>query len=78
MENSITNLLSGRNIFDLFFKSFAIFFSAFYLLYSLIFLKQTQELNKSFTSTKSFWVFLLSLLQLIFGIILILLAIFVL
>jgi hypothetical protein len=65
------------SILYLFLKAFAILFSLLYLAYSLVLLKQTQIMNNTLTVGRSSLITVITFVQLVIGLILVLLAIFV-
>lgn len=77
MDQFISGTISGTQIISLFFKAFSIAFALIYFLYSIIITKQTDELNKNLIVEKNSILYLLSFSQILFGFILLALAIFV-
>jgi len=68
------NLLTdptGSDFITLFFKAFAVLFSVSYLVYAIVITRQTQEMNRTFTTKISGLLFGISLLQIVFSIVLI-------
>ncbi len=65
------------NIILFFFKAFAVLLSFIYLIYSLVFLRQTVTLSKTYETNKGRLFFYISLLQVIFAIILVILSLVV-
>jgi hypothetical protein len=65
------------SILYLFLKAFAILFALLYLAYSLVLLKQTQIMNNTLTVGRSSLITVITFVQLVIGLILVLLAIFV-
>lgn len=76
--DQIVNFFLGQGLVNLFFKSFAILSAVLYFVYALIVFRQTQIMNKTVTTRGAAIFTLISLLQLIFSILLIVLAIAVL
>ncbi|CAN5219109.1 hypothetical protein BH09PAT2_BH09PAT2_03300 [soil metagenome] len=54
-----------------FFKAFAILFSFLFLLYAIVLTRQTQEMNQIFTTSKSQFLFFVSVLHIVLALILI-------
>lgn len=69
--NQFTGFFAGQNIFDLFFKTFAVVFSFLYLIYSLVIFKQTQVMTKTLETEGNTLILLISLIQIGIGIALI-------
>lgn len=74
--NQLSGLFSGQNIFDLFFKVFAVVFSLLYLVYALVIFKQTQVMTQTLESEGNAFILPISLLQIIIGVVLILVSLF--
>jgi hypothetical protein len=55
----------------LFVKAFAVLFSVLYLVYAVIITRQSQEMNKTFSSPMGPFIFFMSFVQIVFAIILI-------
>ncbi len=70
----LSNLFSGQNIVNFFFKAFAIVFSLMYIIYSLVILKQTQVMTKTLQSSSGSFILLISLIQIGIGIVLLFLS----
>ncbi len=75
--NAIIDQLRNVDLIYLFFKAFAIVFSLFYLIYALVLLKQTQVMNATLQTGGRALINLISFVQLLIGVLLVLLAIFV-
>jgi hypothetical protein len=73
--NQIIDVLTIKNIIFYSFKPLAIIISFFYVIYSLIILKQTEVMNKTLNSQANVFFNFVSLIQLIFSIIVLLIAI---
>lgn len=69
---SLISNVSSMSIFELFFKAFAVLFSVSYLVYAIVITRQTQELNKTFTSKDAGFLIFISALQIILGAVLVL------
>lgn len=68
---------TGEGFFYLFFKAFAVLFSVSYLVYAIVITRQTQAMNETF-KTKSSWLLMtVSVLQIIFGLIVIVASLFI-
>lgn len=74
--DQITLLFSTSNIIDFFFKAFAIVFAFMYLFYGIVLTRQTQLLNRALVGYNATLFTLISSLQILFGLILVYLAIF--
>ena len=74
--NQLSGLFSGQNIFDLFFKVFAVVFSFLYSVYAIVIFKQTQVMIKTLESEGNALILPISLLQIIIGVILVLVSLF--
>ena len=74
--NQLLSLLNQHDIIAFFFKTFSIFFSLFYLLYAIIISKQTQVMNQALESDNNAIFFTIASIQITAGLILIILAIF--
>jgi len=72
--NQFGKLFSGQDIFNLFFKIFAVVFSLLYLIYSLVILKQTSVMTKTLESEGNTFIRPISLLQIFIGVILLLVS----
>ncbi len=74
----ILNLFSISNttIFVLFAKAFAVLFSFLYLVYAVVMTRQTQVMNKTFSTRYSGLILLISSLQIVLAFILIFVSIF--
>jgi len=72
--NQFSNIFSGQNIFNLFFKVFVVVFSLLYLVYALVILKQTQVMTKTLESEGNAFIHPISLLQIFIGVILLLVS----
>ena len=72
--NQFSNIFSGQNIFNLFFKVFVVVFSLLYLIYSLVILKQTSVMTKTLESEGNTFIRPISLLQIFIGVILLLVS----
>lgn len=64
--------ISSASIFELFFKAFAVLFSVSYLVYAIVITRQTQELNKTFTTKNAPILLFISGIQIILGLVLVL------
>jgi len=73
-SSQLIDLISGQNIFSLFFKTFAVVFSILYLIYALVIYKQTQVMTETLESERNTLILLISLIQIIIGIILLLVS----
>ncbi len=73
--NLLTNP-TGEDFFLLFFKAFAVLFSVSYLVYAIVITRQTQLMNETFTTRNAGLLFAVSFFQIIFGIILISVSLF--
>lgn len=72
MEEIIRLLTSdSTELIYLFLKAFAVLFSVSYLVYALVITRQTQSMNKTFTTKSSGILFFISFLQIVFALILI-------
>ena len=71
IKNLISNT-SSMSIFELFLKAFVVLFSFGYLVYAIVITRQTQELNKTYTSKNSGILIFISALQVILGVVLVL------
>lgn len=71
-----SHFFSGQSITNLFFKAFALFFAFFYLFYTVIIFRQTSVMNKTVQGEGSTFITLISFIQIIFALILIALALF--
>lgn len=72
MEELLRLFTSETNeLLFLFLKAFAVLFSVLYLVYSIVITRQTQVMNKTFTTKSSGILLFISFLQIIFAIILI-------
>ena len=69
---SLISNVSSMSIFELFFKSFAVLFSVSYLVYAIVITRQTQELNKTFTSKDAGFLIFISAIQMLLGLVLVL------
>ncbi|MGB9707147.1 MAG: DUF5657 family protein [Microgenomates group bacterium] len=72
----IINILNIKNIIHYSFKPLAILISFLYVIFALIVLKQTEVMNKTLNSSANIFFNFISLLQLIFAVIVLLVAIF--
>lgn len=70
----ITVQFTGQNIINFFFKAFAILFSIIFLFYAVVIYKQTQVMVKTINTTNNSLILTISLLQIIFGLILLALS----
>lgn len=68
---------SLETIILLFFKAFLVLLALIYLIYSIVFLRQTVTLGKTYETNKNKGFFYISLLQVIFSLILIILSLVV-
>lgn len=76
MEELLRLFTSESNeLLFLFLKAFAVLFSFLYLVYSIVIARQTQVMNKTFTTKSSGMLFFIAFLQIIFAIILIIVSI---
>lgn len=66
--SQFVNSLSGQDIFNLFFKTFAVVFSLLYIIYALVIFKQTQVMTKSLETEGNTLILLISLIQIGIGI----------
>ncbi len=71
-----SQVFSNENIFRFFFKAFAIFFAFLYLLYAIIVQRQTQVMHATVRSPAGSIILSLSLIQIILGVALVIMAIF--
>jgi hypothetical protein len=72
MEEIIRLLTSDSNeLIYLFLKAFAVLFSVSYLVYAVVITRQTQSMNKTFTTKSSGILFFISFLQIVFALVLI-------
>lgn len=76
MQLQNLNFLSGQTIIAIAFKAFAIVFSLLYLLYAIIIAKQSEVMNKTLEVKNNHIFSLISSVQIFAGLILIILAIF--
>lgn len=76
MQLQNLSFLSGQTIIAITFKAFAIVFSLLYLLYAIIIAKQTEVMNRTLEVKNNHIFFLISTTQIFAGIVLIILAIF--
>lgn len=78
MQNFLDILTTpnSNDFISLFVKAFAVLFAIMYLLYAIVTSRQTQIMNKTFTTKLSFVLSVISFLQIVFAGILILVALF--
>lgn len=74
MNIEFIDLFSGSNIINFFFKAFALVFSFLFVLYSIVIYKQTQVMIRSVNTKNNSFILLLSLIQIVIGLILFTLA----
>lgn len=67
---------TGAGFFNLFFKAFAVLFAVSYLVYAIMITRQTVTMNKTFTTKNAGVLFGISFFQIIFGLILIAVSLF--
>ncbi|MBP9690583.1 hypothetical protein KBD81_00730 [Candidatus Woesebacteria bacterium] len=67
---------TGQGFFYLFFKAFAVLFAVSYLVYAIVITRQTDLMNKTFTTKNSGLLFAVSFFQIVFGLILIAVSVF--
>lgn len=67
--------LSGTQLVTLFFKAFAVVFSAMFLIYAIVLTRQIRELNNALTDTAGNVIVFITSLEIIFALVLIVLAI---
>jgi hypothetical protein len=70
------NSFSNKDLISLAFKAFFFIFSILYLLYAIVIKKQTEVLNKALESQNNQILFIIASLQITAGLILVILAIF--
>ncbi len=78
--DAIIDLLThptGEGFFYLFFKAFAVLFSVSYLVYAIVIARQTHTMNETFHTRTSWLLMLISVLQIVFGLILIAASLFI-
>lgn len=76
MDEILRLLTTDSNeLIALFLKAFAVLFSFSYLVYAVIITRQTQNMNKTFTTKSSGILFFMSFLQILFAVILIFVSI---
>ncbi len=78
LNNFLNNTFSSLpDLFLLFFKAFAVLLAVIYLVYALVFLRQTVTLGKTYETNKNKLFFSISLLQVVFALILLILSLVV-
>jgi len=68
---------NGEGFFYLFFKAFAVLFSVSYVVYAIVITRQTQTMNETFETKSSWFLMTVSVLQIVFGLILIASSLFI-
>ena len=68
--------LEAKGLLFLFFKAFAVILSFLYLIYAVVILRQTQVMNRTLTIGRSPLILFISFLQIVFGVVLVILAIY--
>ncbi|MDO8497441.1 MAG: hypothetical protein Q7S61_02750 [bacterium] len=76
--DQLLQFFATGNLFAFFFKSFAILFAFLYLVYAIIVAKQTQILDKTLDAGANGFLFVVSFTQILFGLLLIVLAVLIL
>jgi len=74
--DDIIAFLTVDNLVHFFFKAFALLFSFMFLIYSIVVYKQTQVMIKTIESSRSGFIIFVSFIQIIIGIALVILALF--
>lgn len=72
--NQFIQTITTGDIFDLFFKTFAVVFSLLYIIYALVIYKQTQVMTKTLETEGKTFILLISLIQIGIGIVLLFFA----
>lgn len=70
--NQMIDLLTGSDIFNLFFKVFSLVFSLLYLIYAIVIYKQTQVMTRTLITERNSLILFVALVQIALGILLIL------
>lgn len=78
MENlsQILDIINSQSMMGFFFKAFAFVFSLMYLMYAFVISKQTDIMNKTLESSSNQILYSVASLQVLLGVILIVLSIF--